>query len=200
MPRITHVKKARKSPGVCGRCVETIEKGQGYYWFQPYHSTKRVWCEKHYPRQSELTQSDKLSTAYAAVESIEDAVVEFDRIGVAALDDKDALIGGVEELKSVIEAAKEEIEQVASDYRDSKDNMPESLQDGPTGQEIEEKADALEQYAQELDEITSDLKYVISDIENEIGDQKLDEVGDWLKEKHAEASAIVTDKSGNLSL
>lgn len=200
MPRVTLVKKARKTPGKCGRCAVTIKKGESYFHWKFRFGGKNIRCINHRPRQSELTQSDKLSTIYSAVENMEDALTDFDEIGVADLGDKDALLGGLEELKSAVESAKEEIEQTKDDYEQSRDNMPESLQDGPTGQEIEEKANALEEFAGELDEAVSEIDDAISKIENETNEQPVGDVGAWLDEIKGDVKASVESHVGSLNL
>lgn len=202
MPRVTSVAKAQKTPGKCGRpgCGVEIAKGDSYYWFKFRYGGKHVRCGKHFPRTSELTQSDKLSTAWAAVEAIDDAVAAFGEIAVKSADDKDALKAGIETLKSDVESAKEEIEQVGQDYLDSKDNMPENFQDGDQAQDMEAKANSLEEFAQELDEALSELDELIEKIDTEIGDQKPDDVVEWLSDIQDDAASAVTNRSGNLSL
>jgi len=75
MPRVTTVKKSRKSPGKCFRCDKTIPKGAGYRWWKFRFGRKVIRCLKcPYPRPSELTRSDKLSRIYEASEAIEEII------------------------------------------------------------------------------------------------------------------------------
>ena len=65
MPRVHHVKRARKAVKSAG-----IKVGDSYYWWKFRYGGKHT--SKTPPRQSQLTNSDKLSRAYAASESLED--------------------------------------------------------------------------------------------------------------------------------
>ncbi|HUW14874.1 MAG TPA: hypothetical protein VM537_34460 [Anaerolineae bacterium] len=132
MPRVTRVEKARKDYPEAG-----ISKGDTYYhWSFRYGGKHR---SKDRPRPSQLTQS-KLSGAYAAQESIEDLSGETD----------------IDTIRSVVESAISEIQEVAEEYRDSADTIRETFSESPTADECEEKAEALESYAEELEGVTLD--------------------------------------------
>jgi hypothetical protein len=47
MCKLNRVKAARKSPGECGKCGETIEVGQPYRWWKGRFTGKRVRCAKY---------------------------------------------------------------------------------------------------------------------------------------------------------
>jgi predicted nucleic acid-binding Zn-ribbon protein len=130
MARAHFVKKARKANKAAG-----IKVGDSYYWWKFRYGGKHY--SKTPPRQSQLTNSDKLSRAYAAAEALEDLVVDDD----STLDD----------LKSQLQDVSSEVEEIAQEYRDNRDNMPESLQDGDVGQQMEENADALEWWASDIE-------------------------------------------------
>ena len=63
MPKVHHVKKARKDN-------RAVKKGESYYWWKFAYSSKRY--SKTYPKASQLTQSDKLSRYYEAQETVDD--------------------------------------------------------------------------------------------------------------------------------
>lgn len=128
MPRVHRVQRARKANKEHG-----IKVGDSYYWWKFRHGGKCF--SKTPPRPSQLTQS-KASNALAAAEEAEDII----------RDSADA-----EDMRAALTTAAEAIREVAQEYRDSRDNMPESLQDGPTGQDCEEKADALETWADDIE-------------------------------------------------
>ena len=133
MPRVHTQKAAKDYPD------QGISKGETYYsWSFRYGGSYK---SKTYPRPSQLTQS-KLSGAYSAQEAMEDA------IGAATC---------ISDITDAIDQCVSDINDVAQEYRDSKDNMPEGLQEGPTGQECEEKADALEEYASELESARDEI-------------------------------------------
>lgn len=150
MPRVTFVKSARKNNPVA-------KKGESYYWWafmqggrggpKRYSKTK--------PRQSQLTQSDFWSAWYGIVESIEDN-------GTPLFDD----------LESSIEDLKAEIENLKDDTQGKFDNMPQGLQDGDSGQMLQERVDALEDVIGNLDSVDTSLE-LGPDIEGmEDGDEK----------------------------
>jgi len=134
MPRVNTQVAAKDYPD------QGIKKGDTYYsWKFRFGG---AYKSKTMPRPSQLTQS-KLSGAYAAQEALEDAIGE-----ASCIDD----------ITSAIESCVSDINDVAQEYRDSKENMPEGLQEGPTGQECEEKADALEEYASELESAKDEIE------------------------------------------
>jgi hypothetical protein len=133
MPRVNTQKAAKDYPD------HGIAKGDTYYSWKFRHGPEVK--SKTYPRPSQLTQS-KLSTAYAAMETLEEVI-------------GDATDPGT--LVDALNQAAEEVREVAQEYRDNRENMPESLQDGPTGQEMEEKADSLEASADELEEAATEI-------------------------------------------
>jgi hypothetical protein len=132
MPRVTHVKKARKDHPAGG-----IKKGESYYWWAFRYGGKRY--SKVYPKQSQLTNSDKLSRIYAAQESIQDAMCD-----------------DAELMREVVEAAAEEIREVGEEYQESCDNIRDQFTDSPTADECEEKAEACSSLADELEGIDFD--------------------------------------------
>lgn len=130
--RVTKVKKARRSPGNCSRCGTVIAVGDPYLWFKFRRGPKRIHCVMHYPKASELTTSDKLARLYAAQEELEAAI------------GRDAIL-------EALDAAIMTAEEVGQEYEDSLRNMPDSLQGGTTGQEIQDKIDACEAWRSELE-------------------------------------------------
>lgn len=138
MPRVHYVKAAKDYPDY------DIKKGDMYYYWKFRTSSKRS-ISKTRPRQSQLTTSDKLSRVYGAQEDLEDIMAQWD---------EDTEVGEIEE---AIEACWNELESVKDEYQDSLDNMPEPLQEGPTGQEIQEKIDSLDNTVNELQSITVEL-------------------------------------------
>jgi hypothetical protein len=134
MPRVTYVKKARKDHPAGG-----IKKGDSYYWWKFRYGGKRF--SRTPPRQSQLTNSDKLSRVYAAQESVEDAM------GESALPD---------DWRGAVEDAANEVREVGEEYQESCDNIRDQFTDSPTADECEEKAEACESVASEMDDIDFD--------------------------------------------
>ena len=69
MPRVNVIGKSRKSPGRCGKCGDTIRKGQGYRWAKGCYTGKKIRCLKGGCRfrPSELSSS-KLGPLWDAQE------------------------------------------------------------------------------------------------------------------------------------
>lgn len=122
MPRVNHVTKARKSPGSCGKCHVTINPGNPYKWIKFRYGGKVIRCGSCVFRPSDLTQS-KLSQVYAAQESIEDYL--------------DGWGGDLDDLRSEVDSAAEQIREVAQEYEDAADAM------GEAGEQHRENADEL---------------------------------------------------------
>jgi hypothetical protein len=120
MPRVTFVKNARKDNKVC-------LKGESYYWW------KFRFGGKHYsltrPKPSQLTQSNYLGTLYSICESVEEYGIEPGEEG-AIENLRDEVVGQLEELRDECE--------------ESRSNMPEALQDSPTGELLQERYDAID--------------------------------------------------------
>lgn len=138
MPRVEHIKRARKPNPVVSQedidAAKADDQGQASYykWSFRYGPTR---YSKTYPRQSQLTQSEYLSGVYELQEEIADA--------------------GPYESADDLEAARDDwasrARDLGSECQDKFDNMPEGLQQGDTGQLLEERAQAMEQWADDLE-------------------------------------------------
>lgn len=128
MPRVTFVKKARKDN-------PAVSKGESYYHW------KFRFGGKHYsvarPRSSQLTQSAYYGAVRGMVEQIEDT---------GSIDNEDDLI-------ALRDSIVEQLEGLRDETQDSRDNMPEALQDAPTGELLQERVDALEEAIGEIENI-----------------------------------------------
>lgn len=149
MPKVHFVKCARKDN-------PAVKKGEPYYHWSFYRGPTVYSATR--PRPSQLTQSEKLSTAYSINEAIEDY-----RVDVA---DKDGFEGALNEAKSFLEEKAQEIRDLADEYRQSADNIRESFSESPTADDCEEKADNLESWADELDSAVSEIESIDLDFED----------------------------------
>ena len=133
MPRVTFVKKARKDN-------VAVMKGESYYHWAFMIGGRGG--PKHYsatrPLPSQLTSSAYLSQAYSLTESLPDEIT--------TKDDWEALR---DELSCLIE-------DLGSECMTSLDNMPEGLQQGDTGQLLQERSDACDNAIAELENIEFD--------------------------------------------
>jgi len=138
MARAKFVKKARRAVPEAG-----IEIGDSYYWWKFRFGGKHF--SKTPPKPSQLTQSNYLSQILAIQER------DFDR------DDPESF---VEDVKGELESLKDEIEG-------NLQNMPEGLQQGDTGQLLQERIDSLDQVITDLESIDMQFEDDISDEEKE---------------------------------
>ena len=125
MPRVTHVKKARKDNPVC-------KKGESYYWWKFRYGGKRYSLTP--PRPSQLTQSAYYSQVRGLVEMIEDNEVN----------DNDDFTSLRDEVSS-------ELETIRDECQENLDNMPDQLQYSPTGELLQERIDACENAQSEVE-------------------------------------------------
>jgi hypothetical protein len=122
MPKVHFVKSARKDNSV-------VSKGEPYYWWKiktgPVSGIKCV--SKNRPRPSQLTRSSFYSAVYSAQESFEDQ--EFNA-------------------ESCFETARDEVrdalQEILDETQEKLDNMPEGLQQGSTGELLQERINMLE--------------------------------------------------------
>lgn len=171
MPRVNTVKKARKSPGACGKCSKPIKAGAPYIHWKFRYGGKRIRCSTcPRPRQSELTNSDKLSRVYAAGEAVGDAIDAFRK----DLDE--------EGLRSALESAAEELREVAEEYRESSSNVESGMNGNrmPICDELDEKADNLDAKADELE----DAAGAITEFDEDAAQEEADlEAGEAIAEE-----------------
>lgn len=139
MAKVHFVKSARKDNPVA-------KVGEPYYWWKPMTGgrggSKRY--SKEYPSRSQLTQSEFLSALYA-------------------LEDGDMVRAETpEDFHAVAEALRE----LGQEQQDKFDNMPEGLQQGETGQLIEERAQGCESWADEIEEAATELESALEGFED----------------------------------
>ena len=172
--------------------TKLVEKGQEYYtWSFRFGGTHISLTP---PKQSQLTQSPFLSQLYDIQ----------DRLGDISGDSP-------EDLQAERDSIKEDLESLRDETQGSLDNMPEGLQQGDTGQLLEERVNALDSAIDELDGIDLDYEEPDDDeIRNELGaedeqadsvtDEQIEEakdvkLQDWLSEKIDEISGVTIDAS-----
>lgn len=76
-----------------------------------------------------------------------------------------AILGRMDELKAVIEEVREDLQAVMDEEEEALGNLPESLQEGERGQQMQEYIDTLEGVIDSLGELdTQDLYEKIEEI------------------------------------
>lgn len=127
MPKVLKIERAAKDYP-----AEGIKKGDTYYRWSlrpggPY-TKGRTYRSKTYPTPRQLTQNAWKLACY----DIEDAI--------QAAEDPDGLRAVIDDVTSLKDEQQEKL-----------DNMPEGLQQGDTGQLLQERIDALESLESEID-------------------------------------------------
>ncbi|MCK4521374.1 MAG: hypothetical protein KAU20_02285 [Nanoarchaeota archaeon] len=163
MARATFVKSARKDyPD------QKIKKGESYYWWK-FRFGGKIRSKKA-PRPSQLTQSAFRSTLCSLEEQIEDGLFRVDN---------------TDDLQSNVESFKEEIQQLADETQESLDNMPDQLQEGDTGQMLQERIEGLESWISELDGIDLNVD------EEEFKEELIEE----LREEHKDENELTDEEA-----
>lgn len=129
MARAHFVKKARKTYRGTG-----IKKGMSYWWWKFRRGVLQRSIRQ--PRPSQLIQSDFWSGLLSSTESFDDAVAE-----AKSMDD----------FKQAVTTLHEALDEIKTETEEKKENMPEPLQEGPTGELLQERIDGLEEFISELE-------------------------------------------------
>lgn len=145
MAKLKHVQAARAARK-CGKCGKEIAKGSPYFWWATRSPGARLGrrfdrCQSCKPRPSELIGSPFLRAMAGEAERIDDEIETFEEGHDVA-----ALQAAIEEVAQAIREAGEEAQG-------SFDNMPEGLQEGETGQLLQQRAERCEEIADELEEL-----------------------------------------------
>lgn len=152
--------KARKEYK-CSKCGEVIKAGDTYLKGTPFRMKPVIRCTKCGLRRWELSSSDYVQGVGRVCECWEE--------------DYDCT-------EDTAQSIADELSNIRDETQDSLDNMPEGLQEGDTGQLLQERID-------NLDSAISDLEAI--DYENikegELGDSDYDSLTDEAKEEMDEA-------------
>jgi len=180
MPRVNAVNKCRKSPGVCGKCGVKIDVGQPYkYWafmVGGRGGPKHIRCGKPEcaPKPADLTQSEFWSAVYSLQET--------------AFDGKTP-----EDLES-------QRDEVAGEQEDKLSNMPDGLQQGASGELLQERADACREAQSNLEGVDCSVDVEGEPEEPDAKDKEAHEQWEkrheeWLQEIRDELEAALNDIS-----
>ena len=178
MAKPTFIKSARKDIYTRGKLVELIHQkgknaGQKYmkrdrtqpedendtilihkgesYWTWAFMTGPQMYSKTR-PRQSQLTQSEFMSTYYGIMEQIEDWEPE----------DHDEST-----LESFVEDIKSQIEELRDETQDRLDSMPYQLQESDSGQLLQERIDECDRLISDFECIDTSLNCDEDDLEDE---------------------------------
>jgi hypothetical protein len=127
MAVVHHIKARKDYPD------QGIKKGDMYYFWEFPRGGKFRSMER--PKRSRTTQS----AFYQQLWDIEDDVI--------------AKLPADESLKDAVQDVAQQLRDLASECQENLDNMPEGLQQGDTGQMLEERVSVLEEAADEFENI-----------------------------------------------
>jgi len=124
-------------------CESLIKVGEEYYRFSlSRFQALRILCLACKPTRSQMTGSEFLSTMYA-IEDDEIRGVTIEAIAEDGQNVLDNIVGQLEELRDETEEKRE--------------NMPEQLQDAPTGEILQNRVDSVEEMLSELEDIDLEI-------------------------------------------
>lgn len=180
MGRVRIINKSRKETK-CMKCGNIIPVGSKYYRGELNFSRDIIRCETCKLEGWEVTTSDYQLRVGAIVYQWRESY--------------DLSITGVEEIVS-------ELEDIRDDLQDRLDNMPEGLQQGETGQLLQDRIDNLDSVIDELNSIDEDCikeevasEYQSEDDEEAEYDEENEEMVEAFEEKIADA---IDDALGNI--
>lgn len=181
--QVSIVNKCRQSPGKCDCCGVSIKAGSPYRWWKFRYSGKFVRCmlDKCAPKPSQLISNPFQSALAGISEGIDEAMGQ-------ARSQTDPTIA-IEAIRS----AAEELRDLGSEQQEKLDNMPEGLQQGDTGQLLENRANECEDKASTIESAadTAESDWENRNEEKEKGEQEIcDEICDTLD---SDASDISID-------
>lgn len=149
MPKVTHVKSARKDN-------PAVKKGESYYHWAFFRGAKHY--SRTPPKQSQLTQT-KMSAVYSVQEEIEG----FSFGTCTTLDEfsnaKDVAVDFLNEQMS-------ELEEPRDGYEESAENIREAFTESPTADECEEKSEQIQEYMDLIEEKAGDCEGVEIDVDS----------------------------------
>jgi hypothetical protein len=169
MAKAQFVKAARQDNPVA-------KKGESYWWWAFRFGGKHY--SKESPKPSQLTQSAYMGGILALGEMIDEfPLIEAADLGMLR-DDVDSQL---DELKSTCE--------------DSLSNMPEGLQQGDTGQMLQERIDACDSAQSDVQSLDYDFQTELDGEGDEAptDEEKAEEIQNWLEDKRNELSEAVNN-------
>lgn len=167
MTRAHFVQKARKDNSVC-------KAGESYWWWKFRHGGKHRSLKR--PRSSQLTQSAYYSNIRSICEGIEDWT------------------GEAGDLEALRDELVQSLQDAGEQCQESLDNIPESLQEAPTGELLQERIDTIEGAVGELEsyDIESGAQEIADD-EDLTDEEKEQNLADWVVETTSEMSNFVSE-------
>lgn len=146
------------------------------YWTWCFYGGQPIYS-KTKPRQSQLTNNSFKQELYSIQESVEDFSPE----------DPDDVSVFVEELIS-------DLEELRDTCQESFDNIPEQLQEGDSGQILQERIE-------NLDDVISNLENIDTEFSSELDESEKDGMSqeEWERQEEDEREEWIADKIGEIN-
>ncbi len=162
MPRVTHVRKARKDNPVC-------KAGESYYWWKFRFGGKHYSLT--YPKPSQLTQSVYLSVIYACQEQWSE--LDEPTLIEAAEWDQAFVATWLGQIADSMESIKDELFELVDQYEESASNQEEYFSGSEHIDTLRECGMECEATCDEIDVIIDDVRSTGEEIEGlEMPDKK----------------------------
>jgi len=154
MPRVNHVKKARKDNPVC-------KKGESYYWWKFRFGGKKYSLT--YPKQSQLTQSPYLSVIY----DCQDLWGEItDPTSIEAAEwDREYVVTWLGQVADSMDGVAENLRELVDRYEESASNQEEYFSGSEHIDNLREAGSECEQTCDEIDNMVSEVRSAADEIE-----------------------------------
>ena len=144
MPRIKHIKKARKSSRDrnCRICAHTVQPGESYKFLAkrtgPRSSTKYFYCKDHHPRPSHML-SGRTAELTEMVEGFDDSINE----GIA--------------IRESLESFNADLESFIDDVQNGASSIEEYFGQTEQSSAMDDAAEQLRNWLEELHDIENSL-------------------------------------------
>lgn len=143
MTTLHFVKKARKDNKAAG-----VKRGESYFWWKFGPRFPKQFSKSRPARSSYMTMSDYLGQLYDLEDGFSTTIADWESSPDSDVAD---LVGDIESLAS-------EIENLGQEQSDKRDNMPEGLQEGGTGETLQTRADECEEMVDELNSLVQEIE------------------------------------------
>lgn len=182
MPRVTHVKKARKNNPVCKR-------GESYYWWKFRHGSKHFSLT--YPKQSQLTQSPYLSVIYDS-QDVWSELTEPSSL-VASEMERTEIVSSLGQTADSMEGVAENLRELVDQYEESASNMEEYFSGAERVDQLRECGMNCEYACDEIDNVVDEFRSTADEIETlEMPDKEdFDDEEEWQDECDTEVQDLL---------
>ena len=182
MPKVTHVKRARKDNPVA-------KAGESYYWWKFRYGGKHFSLT--YPKQSQLTQSPYLSVIY----DCQDTWGELNdpQSIVASEWDQAYVATWLGQIADSMESVMENLRELVDQYEESATNMEEYFSGSERVDQLRECGAACEETCDEIDNMMSEIRSTADEIESlELPDKDdFDDEEEWQEQCDMEVQDLV---------